>query len=192
MEKAERSLSQITFGYAATAISSVLSTGFWPGWMTGVPGKGGGTAGSLVGLLVQLALLEYAWQVPAAIAIATFAIGLAVVGPAERFMLAIWGPRLKHVGHEKVREDFNETCFDEFHAVFVYDAFFRLFPMTQEEHLALLFAGFVIFRVLDAKKPWPIGWIERRWHGTAFGIMVDDTVAAAITAGLLGFYFFLR
>jgi phosphatidylglycerophosphatase A len=38
--------------------------------------------------------------------------------------------------------------------------------------------GFVLFRILDIVKPWPISWIDSRVKG-GFGIMLDDIVAAA-------------
>jgi len=44
-------------------------------------------------------------------------------------------------------------------------------------------AGFVLFRVLDIWKPWPIRWLDRRVHG-GLGIMLDDLAAGAL-AGLI-------
>ena len=40
--------------------------------------------------------------------------------------------------------------------------------------------GFVIFRILDIAKPWPISWFDKKVSG-GFGIMIDD-----IIAGILG------
>jgi phosphatidylglycerophosphatase A len=37
--------------------------------------------------------------------------------------------------------------------------------------------GFLLFRLFDICKPWPIGWADRRIHG-GFGIMLDDLLAA--------------
>ena len=45
-------------------------------------------------------------------------------------------------------------------------------------------AGFVIFRILDMWKPWPIRWFDRNVHG-GMGIMIDDIVAGVISAGIL-------
>ncbi|PIJ52279.1 phosphatidylglycerophosphatase A [Erwinia sp. OAMSP11] len=45
-------------------------------------------------------------------------------------------------------------------------------------------AGFVIFRILDMWKPWPIRWFDRNVQG-GMGIMVDDIVAGIISAMLL-------
>lgn len=47
-------------------------------------------------------------------------------------------------------------------------------------------AGFVIFRILDMWKPWPIRWFDRNVHG-GMGIMIDDIVAGVISAGILYF-----
>jgi len=37
--------------------------------------------------------------------------------------------------------------------------------------------AFVLFRLFDIIKPWPIGWFDRRVHG-GFGVMLDDIIAA--------------
>ena len=42
--------------------------------------------------------------------------------------------------------------------------------------LAWLAAAFVMFRIFDILKPWPIRWIDRRISG-GFGIMLDDILA---------------
>lgn len=43
--------------------------------------------------------------------------------------------------------------------------------------------GFILFRILDIVKPWPISWLDRRLSG-GLGIMLDDMLAGVI-AGLL-------
>lgn len=45
-------------------------------------------------------------------------------------------------------------------------------------------AGFVMFRIFDIAKPWPIGPLDRRVGG-GFGIMLDDVVAALFAALVL-------
>jgi phosphatidylglycerophosphatase A len=37
-------------------------------------------------------------------------------------------------------------------------------------------AGFLLFRLFDILKPWPIGWLDRRVGG-GVGIMLDDLLA---------------
>ncbi|MBB5514784.1 phosphatidylglycerophosphatase A [Rubricella aquisinus] len=40
--------------------------------------------------------------------------------------------------------------------------------------------GFVLFRLLDISKPWPVSYFDRM--KTPFGVMMDDVVAGAIVA----------
>lgn len=39
-----------------------------------------------------------------------------------------------------------------------------------------LLAGFLLFRLFDIAKPWPIGWLDKKVSG-GFGIMIDDVLA---------------
>ncbi len=39
-----------------------------------------------------------------------------------------------------------------------------------------ILVGFVLFRLFDIWKPWPIGWLDRRVSG-GLGIMLDDLIA---------------
>jgi len=45
---------------------------------------------------------------------------------------------------------------------------------------SMLVTGFVVFRLFDVLKPWPVDWAERSFKG-GWGVMADDLVA-----GLLG------
>lgn len=49
-------------------------------------------------------------------------------------------------------------------------------------------AGFVLFRLFDIAKPWPISWLDRRVTG-GLGIMLDDLVAGVLAAILLQLLF---
>jgi phosphatidylglycerophosphatase A len=46
-------------------------------------------------------------------------------------------------------------------------------------------AGFLLFRLLDIWKPWPIRYFDRNIKG-GFGIMLDDLVAAIPVCAVLG------
>ncbi len=44
--------------------------------------------------------------------------------------------------------------------------------------------GFILFRLFDIVKPWPIKWVDRQVHG-GLGIMLDDVLAGMFAGGLL-------
>jgi len=51
-------------------------------------------------------------------------------------------------------------------------------------------AAFALFRLFDITKPGPVGWADRR-HGP-MGVMLDDALAGAMAAGVLGLVQILR
>jgi len=56
---------------------------------------------------------------------------------------------------------------------------------------AWIVLGFVLFRIFDILKPWPIKWADKQVHG-GLGIMLDDILAGFISLGImqgLAFYF---
>lgn len=50
-----------------------------------------------------------------------------------------------------------------------------------------LVIGFVLFRVFDIIKPWPIKWVDQKVSG-GFGIMLDDMLAGLLAALVLQFF----
>jgi phosphatidylglycerophosphatase A len=48
--------------------------------------------------------------------------------------------------------------------------------------LELLLIGFVLFRLFDVAKPWPVSYFDNHWK-SGWGVMMDD-VAAGVLAGL--------
>jgi len=44
--------------------------------------------------------------------------------------------------------------------------------------------GFVLFRIFDIAKPWPIRWLDRHVHGGS-GIMLDDLLAGVFAAAVM-------
>ena len=44
-----------------------------------------------------------------------------------------------------------------------------------------IFGGFILFRIFDIAKPWPVSWADRHVQG-GFGVMLDDVVAGAYAA----------
>lgn len=47
-----------------------------------------------------------------------------------------------------------------------------------------LLLGFLLFRLFDVLKPWPISWVDRHVHG-GVGIMLDDLLAGIAAWGTL-------
>ncbi|MBF0157092.1 MAG: phosphatidylglycerophosphatase A [Magnetococcales bacterium] len=45
-------------------------------------------------------------------------------------------------------------------------------------------AAFLLFRLFDITKPWPVGWLDRNLGG-GVGIMVDDLAAGLYAGGVL-------
>ncbi|NVK21297.1 MAG: phosphatidylglycerophosphatase A [Kangiellaceae bacterium] len=44
--------------------------------------------------------------------------------------------------------------------------------------------GFLLFRIFDILKPWPIKWLDKKVDG-GFGIMIDDILAGVFTCMIL-------
>lgn len=69
---------------------------------------------------------------------------------------------------------------DEFVGVWITLAFIpQLLPFQQQWQWVL--AAFLLFRLFDMVKPWPISWFDKHVHG-GFGIMIDDIIAGFIAA----------
>lgn len=44
--------------------------------------------------------------------------------------------------------------------------------------------GFILFRLFDIAKPWPISWVDKKVTGGA-GIMLDDVLAGVLSCAVL-------
>jgi phosphatidylglycerophosphatase A len=64
------------------------------------------------------------------------------------------------------------------HGGIVWDEFVGLWItyLWLPQGMLWLLIGFLLFRLFDILKPWPIGWLDRQVHG-GVGIMLDDIVA---------------
>ena len=69
------------------------------------------------------------------------------------------------------------------HPAIVWDEIggFLLAMVVVPASVANLLAGFVLFRLFDILKPWPIRLVDRRIHG-GLGIMLDDVLAGVFAA----------
>ena len=77
------------------------------------------------------------------------------------------------------------------HSGIVWDEFVGLFITLAgvTPSLVTVTAGFCLFRLFDALKPWPSSWLDRRVHG-GLGIMLDDVLAGVFA--WLGLRLFLN
>jgi len=129
------------------------------GFGSGLSKKAPGTCGSLVALLlyVPLSLLPF-WAYIAFVCVA-FLLGIYICDGAARKI------NIKDPG---------AIVWDEFVGMWIT---FILVP----EGWYFLIAGFLLFRLFDIAKPWPVNYLDRQISG-GLGIMVDD-----VAAGLYAF-----
>ena len=73
--------------------------------------------------------------------------------------------------------DHGSIVWDEIAGMFVTLLFLPITAST-------LILGFLLFRIFDILKPWPIGIIDKRLHG-GMGIMLDDILAGAMACACL-------
>lgn len=136
---------------------------------SGLSPKAPGTAGSAVALLFFPGLVWLGW--PLALA------GIVVAG-----VFGIWlcGRAAQILGVH----DHESIVWDEFVGQWL--ALLPLLPLAgwNLPSAVALLAGFVLFRVFDILKPWPISWCDQHLEG-GFGIMFDDILAGIAAGGML-------
>lgn len=144
-----------------------IATGAGSGYLPVAPGSWG----SAVGVLLWLAVSRLAMPAYLAVLGTLFVIGVFSAGAAEKIV---------------DRGDPGLVVIDEIVGQLITLA-------VAPHHPGAVLAGFVLFRLFDILKPFPVGWIDRHLHG-GLGIMLDD-VAAGLYALLvlqLGLWLFAR
>ena len=138
------------------------------GFGAGLSPKAPGTAGSLLGVGVFLVVPP--------LAIHWYLLGLALLSGAGLWICHVCARDLRVHDHPGIVWD---------------EVVGFLITMTALPRTWLwITTGFVIFRLLDVLKPWPIKTIDRRVTG-GLGIMLDDVLAGMIACGLLHITLFL-
>ena len=135
----------------------LLALGFGTGCVPMMPG----TIGTLVGVLFYLPMQTLSWP---------FYIGVTVV----LFSLGVWlcDVTARHLGVH----DHGGIVWDEIVGFLI-----TMTAVPPDWRFVLL--GFVLFRLFDILKPWPISWADRNIKG-GFGIMFDD-ILAGVYAGII-------
>ena len=129
-----------------------LATGFGTGHSPVAPG----TVGTAVGVIIFLPILSMPLYLQIGFVISSFFLGVWITARVARDMGI---------------KDPPEIVFDEFVGIWV--------ALLGLKNLFLIFPAFVIFRLLDIFKPWPVSFFDREIKG-GWGIMLDDLVAGAI------------
>ncbi len=138
----------------------LLAFGFGSGLSPKAPGTMGTVAA--VPLYLLLAQLPLTWYT--AVVIAAGLIGLYLCGRS---------------GSELEVEDHPGIVWDEFVGLWITMWAVPVTPLW-------ILAGFVVFRVFDIWKPWPISWMDREIKG-GLGVMLDDVCAGIAACAVLHF-----
>lgn len=137
------------------------------GFGTGLSPLAPGTVGTLVGVLLFLPLSLLNTQAYAMMLALLFGFGCWVCGESAR-LLGV--------------HDHGGIVFDEIVGYLVAAAPLLCFaPQPPLVVAASMLAAFVLFRLFDIWKPWPIRALDRSLHG-GFGIMLDDLLAGVAAA----------
>ena len=128
----------------------LIATGFYSGYLPKAPG----TWGSLVGLLLFFLLHTLSLEVYLAVVAGIFVLGTFAAGEAEKIM---------------DRKDPGLVVIDEIVGMLITMIAIPATPLAMG-------LGFILFRIFDIWKPFPIRLIDQRFHG-GLGIMLDDVVA---------------
>lgn len=133
-----------------------IALGFGSGLVPVLPG----TAGSLLGLLLFFAVRDLPWFVYLGLVAALFVVGGLAAHRSARLMAV---------------EDPSCIVIDEIAGMLL-----ALFLSPAGWTWPLV--AFVLFRLFDILKPWPVGLADRRVQG-GFGIMLDDLLAGGYAFG---------
>jgi phosphatidylglycerophosphatase A len=131
-------------------IIMALATGLYVGKIAKAPG----TWGSLAAFLPWLLIKDLPLPTYLLLLFVLFIVGFFVSGSAEKILDS---------------PDAGCIVIDEVLGMFIT---LTLAP----QHPAAWVLGFVLFRIFDIFKPFPVSWFDQRIHG-GMGIMMDDVIA---------------
>jgi len=132
------------------------------GFGTGLARKAPGTWGTLAGL-VFVPFLQWL----------ALPVALAIIAVATLFGVWLCGKVADDLGVH----DHGGIVWDEIVGIW-------LTLILLPAHWTWWLAGFVVFRLFDILKPWPISVLDRKVSG-GLGIMLDDLLAAVLAAAVL-------
>lgn len=139
----------------------LLATWFGSGYLPKMPGTWG-----------SLAALPFAWAIQAAWGDVALAVAAVLV-----FVVGVWASNV-YMARSGGGHDPGAIVIDE-----VAGQWLTLLAAGAVGPLTYA-AGFVLFRLFDVVKPWPISVADRRIEG-GLGVMLDDVLAAVYAAAAL-------
>lgn len=152
-----------------------LASGFGSGYLPFMPG----TWGTGVAMLLAWFLRPFGWE---AFLIAT--IFTSLLG---------WGLSHKLIKAQPKDRDPSYIVIDEIAGLFL--TYCLINWILEELSVLALSLGFIMFRLFDIWKPFPIGWVDKKLAGSVqtagLGVMVDDLMAAIPAAALTILILFL-
>ncbi len=155
--------------FSELCTNPILMLGF--GFGSGLVPKAPGTAGTLFGALLFIPLIIWSEWLAWCVVLAGLALGGIICGHSSEKM----GVH-DHVG----------IVWDEFVGIWL------VLILLPEQTWVFWLAAFMLFRLFDIWKPWPIRWVDHRVKG-GVGIMLDDILAAlyALSIIWIPYLFFL-
>lgn len=150
---------------ASDRLAYLIAIGFGAGLVPLAPG----TVGAAEGVAIFLALVGLHLRQPSALF-------LLVLANVIVFVVGVWASSraCKMIGHEDPRQ----VVIDE-----VSGQLIALSPLAGSPSVAGVIVAFVLFRLFDIFKPYPIRKLERL-HG-GLGVMADDALAGIYAAVLI-------
>lgn len=137
---------------------------------SGAAAKAPGTFGTVAAIPLYLLLAQLPLALYLVAIVVSFALGIYLCGQTSKDMQV---------------HDHGGIVWDEFVG-------FWITMIALPLHWTWLLAGFLLFRLFDIVKPFPIGWLDKRVHG-GLGIMIDDVLAglfALLVLQTVRYFFF--
>lgn len=143
-------------------MSQLVATFFYVGYLRPAPG----TWGSLAALIIAYGIVQYTGVLGLSIAtFLAFAIG--------------WVAITTQISKTEIHDP-PEIVIDEVVGQWVAVLPLAIWPLDTGMSFFYWALAFLIFRLLDIKKPGLIGWADRK--DTAFSVILDDVIAGLATA----------
>lgn len=144
-------LNKPSFAYLLKHPIEMLAFGFG----SGLAPKAPGTFGTLIAIPFYFLIKDLSWPWYITFVAVTFLVGVYLCEVAAK----------------------SQQCHD--HPGIVWDEMvgYWLTMFLAPPGIVWWVVGFVLFRIFDIFKPWPIAWFDRQIEG-GFGIMFDDVLAA--------------